>query len=108
MSAMPKKTIRVNESAFEEAKAQKEKQGQTWDEYLTDSNRTGPDADDVATELTAKLNLDADDAKDEIESVRELVQETKAEVEAFESKLSVSLDATERHKIAQEVAEELR
>jgi len=39
--------------------------------------------------------------------VKELVEQTKAEVEGFESKLSVSLDATERHKIAEEVAEEV-
>jgi len=105
---MAKKTIRVNENAFDRAKERKEEQGQTWDEYLIDENRTGPDADDVAHQITAQLNLDASDAKAEINTVKELLQETKAEVESFESKLSVSLDATERHKMAQEVAEELQ
>ena len=105
---MGKKTIRVDESAFEEAKQRKQENGQTWDEYLVDENRTSPDADDVATEITARLNVDTSEAQDDIEAVKELVEATKSEVEAFESKLSVSLDATERAKLAREIAEELR
>jgi len=54
---MAKKTIRVDESAFEVAKERKQDQGQTWDEYLTDSKRTGPDADDVAMLTTPKTKL---------------------------------------------------
>ena len=112
---MVKKTIRVDEAAFEQAKAEKEANGQTWDEYLTDSNRSGPDTDDVVTELTAKLNVDTDDAQAEIQEVKDLIESLKAEVEGLESSMSVdasnisvSLDASERSKIAKEVTERLQ
>ena len=79
---MDKKTIRVNESAFETAKERKEAQGQTWDEYLTDTNRTGPDANDVASEITATLNLDASEAKGEIQDVKEQIEEVQSMLES--------------------------
>lgn len=105
---MAKKTIRIDESDFEEAKERKEANGQTWGEYLTDENRTGPDTDDVVTELTARLNVDTDDAMRDLDELQEAVKDLSADVESLESNLSVSLEATERTKIAREVEERLR
>lgn len=109
---MGKRTIRVNESAFETAKERKEENGQTWDEYLTDTNRTGPDADDVATELTARVDVDASEAKEKIEELRELVKDATDQAERersrFDSNVSVTLEASERKAIAREVATELK
>jgi gamma-glutamyl:cysteine ligase YbdK (ATP-grasp superfamily) len=101
-------TIRVPASVHEQAKDRKETAGQTWAEYLLDQNRGQADPDSVAESLSMKIDVDAADAKDEINDLKELVEATKAEVEAVESSLSVSLDATERKQIAREVAEELR
>jgi hypothetical protein len=102
------KTLRVPKDAYEEAKERKKEQDQTWGEYLTDSNRTGPDADDVATQITAELDVDATDAKAEINDVKELIEETKEEVQSLESSISVTLDATERQKIVEELAREMQ
>jgi len=128
-----KKTIRVDEGVFEAAKAQKESNGQTWDEYLVDENRSGPDADDVARKVVERLEgskplaeMEFDDwfepnyAKtiaDHIEAEMMISDDYAKEVSRqvtndLVNKLpktnAVSLDATERQKMAQEVAEELR
>lgn len=63
-----KKTIRVDEAAFETARGRKEQAGQTWAEYLTDENRGQPDADEVAEALTARMDFDTEaffDAQDD-------------------------------------------
>jgi len=93
---MGKKTIRVSETVFETAKARKETNGQTWDEYLKDENRTGPDADDVATEITARLNLDASDAKDEIQEMKDEVDALKQEIDSLAFNGAVSDTEAER------------
>ena len=67
-------TIRVPEEAHEEAKEAKEQAGQTWAEYLTDESRGGADPESVATELTAQLNLDATDAKEELREIQETLE----------------------------------
>jgi hypothetical protein len=101
-------TIRVPESTFEEAKERKNEAGQTWAEYLLDENRGRADPESVASSLAVELDIDADNAKGEINDLQDIVKATKEEVESLESKISVSLDASERTQIAREVAEELR
>jgi len=104
---MGKKTIRVDEDAFDEAKQEKEKQGQTWDEYLTDSNRTGPDADDVATELTSRLNLDASVTKDDIATVKSELQEIQEMLESAQESWEY-LNGEEIHGTVHESDHELK
>lgn len=76
-----KKTIRVDSAAFQIARERKESAGQTWAEYLTDDNRTSPEPSDVATEITAQLNLDASDAHDEIDVIEERIDALAEELE---------------------------
>lgn len=75
-----KRTIRVDESEFEEAKRRKEDAGQTWGEYLTDENRGRADPDAVATELTAKVKPELDDealgeTREELEQLADRIRE---------------------------------
>lgn len=76
------KTIRVSPEAFDAARERKEQAGQTWAEYLTDENRGRADPDDVATQLTAKLNIDADDAHDELDDLADRVEALNDAVDA--------------------------
>lgn len=109
-------TIRVPQDAFEKAKQRKNDSNMTWAEYLTDANRGSPDATDVATEITARLNLDADDAKEEIQAMKEEVNTLKQEIDslAFDGAVSDTeaerimgriddLESTLPRKVAQEV-----
>ena len=84
------KTLRVPPEAYETAKQRKESQNQTWGEYLMDTNRSAPDADDVAHEITAQLNLDASDAKDEIQEVQELVNDASNDIEELKDHISMA------------------
>jgi len=78
-----KVTIRVPESAHEEAKARKQASNQTWAEYITDDSRGVPDSDSIAHEITAKLNIETDEAEERIEALRELVEDTQEQLETL-------------------------
>jgi len=105
---MSKKTIRVDEADFDVAKERKESNGQTWGEYLTDENRTGPDTDSVVSELTARLNVDTDGAMQDIDELQAAIEGMQDELKHLESNISVTLEATERKAIAETVVEEMR
>jgi len=104
---MGKKTIRVDETAFEEARAQKEEQGQTWDEYLTDNNRTGPDAEYVAMELKKRLNLESSVTKEDITLVKNELEEIQEMLESAQESWDY-LNGEEIHGTVHESDHELK
>lgn len=81
------KNIRVPESAWEEAKAMKEENNQTWAEYVTDSGR-GVDSEQVVSQLTAELDIDASDAKAEIEELQALIESLQNDVDSLEGAIT--------------------
>jgi len=85
------KTIRVPKDAFQTAKQRKDDAGQTWAEYVTDDERGSPDAEDVATELTARINVDTEDAQEDIEDLKELVEALRDDLDDVNAELPDAL-----------------
>jgi hypothetical protein len=107
------KRIPCTEHVWNRAKTIKTEEDVTWDKLirlLLDAYQEQSDAgaEDIAHQITAELDLDATEAKAEIESLADIVEDTKASVEGLEERLSVTLDASERKQLARDIAEELR
>lgn len=94
-------TIKIPREDFEEHNARRQDMGQTWAEYL-DGQAPDPNvnAGDVATEITAQLNLDTDDAHAEIDRLRE-------EMEAIDDELPSGLDRDDVRSACREAVREV-
>jgi len=92
-------TIRVPPEAYEQAKAQKEANGRTWGEQLVRPEEDGDsdEVDELVDAIRDELNADSD-----TEAIADAV------ADRVDTPETVRLDASERRKIAEEVAGELR
>jgi len=100
-------TIRVPEDVHQEAKERKNDAGQTWSEYLTDSNRGSADPESVAEELSVKIDVDADDAKSDLEEIKQIAKDAAESTDALKRESSRGNTGVNEAELAEYLADYL-